>query len=257
MSTWNARLGWVIPSWNTVTELEVAQLNGPTVSNHFTRIEHLADTPEMFDRMAAAAPEAVTLLSHAGVEAICYACTSGSFYRGPEYDADLARRLTEVSGRPVVTMADSLVQAARFLGWQKVSVAAPYEDWLMEALAGYLEGAGLRVLRWRGLGHQANILYPPEKAIELAESAWDPASDGIVLSCGNFRTLDSIDEIERRLGRPVITSIQSSVWNLHRVAGHTAVHPSAGRLLRPRSGEPEQASSNGAATSATAGKGAQ
>jgi maleate isomerase len=233
MTTWSARLGWVVPSWNTVTELEVAQLTGPGVSNHFTRIEHLADTPEAFDRMAAEAPEAVSLLSHAGVDAICYACTSGSFYRGPQYDADLAGQLSEVSGQPVVTMADSLVQAARHLGWHKVSVAAPYEDWLMELLADFLQTAGLQVLKWRGLGHQANILYPPEKAIELAESAWDRASDGLIMSCGNFRTFDSIAEIERRLDRPMVTSIQASVWNLHRAAGQTAVHPAAGRLLAP------------------------
>jgi maleate isomerase len=232
MSTWTARLGWVVPSWNTVTELEVAQLSAEGVSNHFTRIEHLADTPEAFDRMAEAAPEAVTLLAHAKVDAICYACTSGSFYRGPEYDAELARRLSEVSGRPVVTMADSLVQAARHLGWRRVSVAAPYEDWLMELLESFLEAAGLEVRKWKGLGHQANILYPPEKAIELAESAWDPASDGLIMSCGNFRTFDSIGEIERRLGRPVVTSIQASVWNLRRAAGQTAVHPAGGTLLR-------------------------
>ena len=231
MSNWSARLGWVVPSWNTVTELEVAQLTGEGVSNHFTRIEHLADTPEAFDRMAAEAPAAVTLLAHAKVDAICYACTSGSFYRGPEYDADLARQLSQISGRPVVTMADSLVQAARHLDWRTVSVAAPYEDWLMELLVSFLEAAGLQVRKWRGLGHQANILYPPEKAIELAESAWDPGSDGLIMSCGNFRTFDSIVEIERRLDRPVLTSIQASVWNLHRAAGHLAVHPAGGRLL--------------------------
>jgi maleate isomerase len=239
MTKWYARFGWVVPSWNTVTEFEVAQLSGPGVSNHFTRIEHLADTPEAFGRMAAAAPDAATLLSHAGVDAICYACTSGSFYRGPEYDRDLARKLSQVTGRPVVTMADSVVQAAHHLGWERVSVAAPYETWLMELLVSFLEAAGLGVLKWRGLGHQANVLYPP---------------DGLVMSCGNFRTLDSIEEIERRLGRPVVTSIQASVWNLHRVAGHAAVHHGAGRLLHPQLADSDSPSANGVLAPVTVGE---
>ncbi len=229
--SWIERYGWVVPSWNTVTEYEVQRLAAAHVSNHFSRIEHLADTPEAFDRMGLEAPAASTLLAHAGVDAICYACTSGSFYRGPGYDAALARDLTDVTGRPVVTMADSLVQAARELGMQRVAVAAPYEEWLMKLLAEYLSEAGFEVLRWRGLGHQANILYPPEKAIELAESAWDERADGLIMSCGNFRTLEVIDEIERRLDAPVVTSIQAAVWNLARAAGARATHPAAGRLM--------------------------
>lgn len=142
--------------------------------------------------------------------------------------AEVGHRRFEVACAP---MADSIVQAARHLGMQRVAVAAPYEEWLMKLLADYLRAAGFEVLRWRGLGHQANILYAPEKAIELAESAWDPAADGMIMSCGNFRTLESIDEIERRLGVPVVTSIQASAWNLARVAGGKATHPAAGRLL--------------------------
>jgi maleate isomerase len=233
MTEWSRRFGWVVPSWNTVTEYEVERLAWPGVSNHFARIEHLADTPEAFDRMAREAPAAAELLAHAGVDAICYACTSGSFYRGAAHDAELATTLALATGKPVVTMADSIVQAARHLGLQRISVAAPYEEWLMERLAEYLRAAGFEVLTSRGLGHQANIVYAPEKAIELAETAWDPRSDGIVMSCGNFRTLEVIDEIEARLGAPVVTSIQASVWNLARIAGAQAAHPGAGRLLRP------------------------
>src|SRR5688500_2521054 len=132
MSDWSHRFGWVIPSWNTVTEYEVQRLAGPGVSNHFSRIEHLADTPEAFGWMGRDAPAAATLLAHAGVDAICYACTSGSFYRGAEYDAQLAATLTDATGRPVATMADSIVQAARHLGLRRISVAAPYEQWLMD-----------------------------------------------------------------------------------------------------------------------------
>jgi len=234
MATWAKRFGWIIPSWNTVTEYEVERLSPPELSQHFMRIAHTEDTEAAFERMATEAPAAADLLAHAKVDAICYACTAGSFYKGFDYDRQFAERLSERIGRPVVTMAGSIVEAARHLGFQRISVAAPYEPWLMDRLVAFLEAAGFTVLSSEGLGHQANILYEPEKAIELAGRAWDPASDGLIMSCGNFRTLEMIDEIERRLGRPVVTSVQGALWGLLEVSGMQAPIAGAGVLLRER-----------------------
>ena len=76
------------------------------------------------------------------------------------------------------------------------------------------------------------MLYEPGKAIELATAAWHTDDDGLVMSCGNLRTLEAIDEIEALIGRLVVTSIESSVWSLHRQAGVAATMDGAGLLLR-------------------------
>ena len=128
-------------------------------------------------------------------------------------------------------MAHSLIDGARALGMQRIAVAAPYEGWLMDLLVKFLEEAGLQVLNSANLGHQANVLYPPSKAIDLAQRAWHPDADGLIMSCGNFRTLEAIDEIERRLGKPVITSVQASVWALLQTTGLAAARSGAGALL--------------------------
>ncbi len=232
MSTWSRRFGWIVPSWNSVTEFEVQRLAPPGVSQHFTRIAHTEDSPAAFDAMARHAPEAALLLAHASVDAICYACTSGSFFRGYDYDRDLATELTAQAGTPVVTMADALVQSARHLGMRRIAVAAPYEPWLLEALVSFLEAAGLRVLRSAGLGEQANVRHTPAEAVALARSAWDPAADGLVMSCGNFRTLEAIGRIERELGRPVVTSVQASVWAMCRATDAAGPRRPAGMLFR-------------------------
>lgn len=232
MSTWNQRFGWIVPSWNTVTEFEVQRLAPAGTSQHFTRIAHTEDSPAAFDAMARRAPEAVDLLTHASVDAICYACTSGSFHRGYAYDRQLAADLGARAGRPVITMADALVQAARQLGLESVAVAAPYEQWLLDALVVFLEEAGLKVLKSASLGEQANVRHAPSKALELAAAAWHPSADGLVMSCGNFRTLEMIDRIERELGRPVVTSVQASVWAMCQATGAPVSSRAAGTLLR-------------------------
>lgn len=232
MGEWVRKLGFIVPSWNTVIEYEVWRMMPPGVSVHTARIPHTADTEAAFARMGEEAPYAAETLAHASVDAICYACTAGSFFRGPSYDRELAGRLAAATGRPVVTMAGSLVEAAHALGLNQLAVAAPYEPWLLDLLTNYLEASGFSILKARGLGHQANVLYPPQKALDLAMEAWDPGADGLVISCGNFRTLEMLDAIEARLGRPVVTSNQASVWNSLRVVGLPTTRPHAGRLLR-------------------------
>ncbi len=238
MIPWERRFGWIVPSWNTVTEYEVARLTPPGTSEHFARIAHTEDSEAAFERMAGEAPAAANLLAHASVDAICYACTAGSFFKGYDDDKRLAALLAATAGRPVLTMADALVQASRHLGFQRIAVAAPYEQWLLDRLVAYLEEAGISVLKAVGLGHQANVMYGRGKALELATDAWHPGADGIVMSCGNFRTLEEIEDIERALGRPVVTSVQASVWGLLAMTGGSGGVAGAGLLLRgPGSGD--------------------
>lgn len=232
MADWNKRFGWIVPSWNTVTEYEVGRLTPASISEHFTRITHTEDSEAAFENMAREAPTAAGLLAHASVDAICYACTAGSFFKGYDDDRQFAIDLAASVGRPVLTMADALVQASRHLGFERIAVAAPYEPWLMDRLVAFLEAAGFTVLKAAGLGHQANVMYAPGKALELAKDAWHPDADGLVMSCGNFRTLESIDEIERTLGRPIVTSVQASIWGLFNLTGIDEPIAGAGALLR-------------------------
>lgn len=234
MTTWAARFGWIVPSWNTVTEYEVGRLSPETLSQHVTRIAHTEDSEPAFERMAREAPAAAGLLADAGVDAICYACTAGSFFKGLDADTSLAASLSAQTARPVITMAGALIAAGRHLGFERVSVGAPYEPWLMERLVAFLEAGGFTVLKAEGLGHQANILYEPAMALELAERAWDPRSDGLIMSCGNFRSLEMIDAIETRLGRPIVTSVQGAYWGLLEATGQTDPVAGGGTLLRDR-----------------------
>ncbi len=232
MGEWSRKLGVIVPSWNTVVEYEVWRMMPPGVSIHASRITHTEDSIESLQYMGDMAPEAARLLAHAGVDAICYACTGASFFRGPAYEADLVRRMEEATGRPVITMAGSLVAAARHLGLRRLAVGAPYEKWSLDLLVSFLEASGFEVLSARGLGHQGNVIFTPEKAMELADAVWQPGADGLVLSCGNFRALEMIDAIEARLGKPVVTSNQAVAWNLLRAARWPVSQPGAGLLFR-------------------------
>lgn len=232
VSSWSKKLGYVIPSWNTVIEYETARMVPADVSAHFSRIVHTNDSPESLLFMTQELPQHVELLHHARLDAVCYGCTGASFYGGREADRRLLGEMTEKFGSPVISMAGALVDAAYALGMSRVAVAAPYEAWLLEKLVIYLEEAGLVVTNSVGLGQQANVLHTPEMAIDLAQRAWTDDADGVILSCGNLRTLEVLGEIESRIGRPAISSNQAALWSLLNVTGWKGSVPDAGELLK-------------------------
>ena len=232
MADWTHRLGFVIPSWNTVIEYETARLLPAGASMHVSRISHTSDTLASIDHMIEHTPEHLTLLAHARVDAIGFACTAAGFAHGLARDRAHLARWTEHAGRPVVSTASAFVEAATALGLRRLAIAAPYEEWVMDRLASFLREGGFEIVGSRGLGHEANILYGPEKAIELARSVWTEGADGLILSCSNFRTLEAVQEIERLIGKPVITSNTAALWSLLRLRGWSSPIEGGGRLLR-------------------------
>ena len=89
---WTHKLGYVVPSWNTVVEYETTRMLPAGVSAHFSRIAHTDDSPASLRHMAEPFPASVELLSHAKVDVVCYACTGASLFRGRRDDlADIAR----------------------------------------------------------------------------------------------------------------------------------------------------------------------
>lgn len=232
MSGWRHKLGFIVPSWNTVIEYETARILPVSASMHVSRISHTADTLASIQHMIETTPEHLTLLSDASVDAVCFACTAAGFVHGVRHERERVAEWTKHAGRPVISTAGSFLEAAAALGLRKLAVAAPYEEWTMARLVSYLGEGGFEVVSSRGLGHQANILYEPERAVELARTVWDESADGLILSCSNFRTLEAIEDIEALIGKPVITSNTSALWALLRLRDWSQPIQDAGRLMR-------------------------
>lgn len=230
---WRARLGLVVPSWNTVMEFECARLAPPGVSVHVTRIAHTADTEENLREMARVFPDAAALLAHAAVDAICFGCTASGFLQpGVGADAALAREVEARTGIPTVTTSQAIVEALAVHGARRVAVASPYEPWLNERLRGYLEAAGFVVVGMAGFGTQEHARCSVADTLALAERVVTDDAEALVVSCSNFRTLEILDRLEASLGRPVVSSNQASMWRLLALAGIGEAVAGAGTLLR-------------------------
>jgi maleate cis-trans isomerase len=59
-----------------------------------------------------------------------------------------------------------------------------------------------------------------------------PDAQAIFISCTNFGTLDIIESLEKKLGKPVVTSNSASMWKMMRLVGDESAAPGGGRLFR-------------------------
>ena len=101
-------------------------------------------------------------------------------------------------------------------------MGTPYTDDINSIEAEYLQNVGFELLNVQGL----NLSYDtqitsvkPSFISKFAKSIDHSDAEAIFLSCGAFRTLDVIEEIEQATGKPVVTSNQSMMWNCLRMAG--------------------------------------
>ncbi|MEO0632483.1 MAG: ectoine utilization protein EutA, partial [Planctomycetota bacterium] len=70
-----------------------------------------------------------------------------------------------------------------------------------------------------------------ESIVDIALAANRPDAEGIFLSCTALRALDAIPIIEARLGKPVISSNQASLWRLLQLSGLAPSRVACGRLF--------------------------
>ena len=233
------RIGVMVPSTNTTCEADFQMVASQNVTIHGSRLWMTNDFggDEDFDRMNSEIESAARYLATANVDAISYGCTTGSFYKGPGWDEDMMKLIEKVSGVPAAATSPSVVQALRFFGAKRISVATPYPDYNNQKLRAYLEAMGFEVLNLEGepvaaaSGNQGINDQEPESVVEFAASICRDDADALLCSCTAWRSLEAVEELEKLTGKPVVSSNQASIWATYRNLGITEPIKGYGRLM--------------------------
>ncbi|WP_176946537.1 maleate cis-trans isomerase family protein [Lentzea fradiae] len=216
-----------MPSTNTTVEPEFAAFLPPDVAVFSTRVavaevateeEKVASLLAMHSQL----DRAVAELASAGVSAIAYACTSGSFLGGRDSDQATCDRLTRTYGVPIVTTSSALVTALSTLDVKKVALATPYVRPVAEGAVTYLGQAGFSVTARNDLEILSNLdkgRLEPAASFVAATDLDVSDADAVAISCTNWRTLESLVAIERETGKPAVSSNLATLWALLRLAG--------------------------------------
>jgi maleate isomerase len=125
----------------------------------------------------------------------------------------------------------------RVLGIKKPAIATSYLADIDARLVDVLAQSGFAVAAIRGMGLKRSIdmgKVMPEETYRLTREVVAAATnaDGIFISCGNLRSFEAIEALEKDTGLPVVTSNQAGLWQVLRMAGIEDKLPNLGRLLR-------------------------
>ncbi|MBN9085496.1 MAG: hypothetical protein J0J01_01200 [Reyranella sp.] len=231
-----ARIGIVVPSVNTVMEPWAQKVAPDGVSIFAARMFiPPATTPETFiemDRNEGKA--AIRQLSSVFPDAIAYGCTASSIVQGLAYDAHLRAEIEHEHRTPSTTAAHAILTAAKALGVSTVSIVSPYTKEVDDAEHRYFSDAGLTVVGGACLGITDGFALAepsPDTLFDLGMRGFDPRADGLIMTCLNTRSHTVIDRLEQKLGKPVITSTQATLWHALRLAGIDDRIEGYGRLL--------------------------
>jgi len=205
------RLGAIVPSSNTAVEHDLARRAGPSLDYHVARMTLEATTAEAERRMLAEhAPRAARDLGTARVDVLAFVCTSAGALLGDAGERALQEDLARRSGAPVVSTNQAVAWDLRRRGARRVAVVTPYVEELTAAIAASLRERGFAVASSVGMGIDENFaiaeIEPEEIAAFAAASVAPGSCDAVLVSCTNLRAADAAEEIERRLGVPVVTS---------------------------------------------------
>jgi maleate isomerase len=207
----------VVAPFDFALDEEYRRWLGAGVSLYVTRTPYL-DLPvsvELAEAVSDADGLAVAArsLRAAGQSAILYACTSGSFVGGLAGERAVRECIQGAAEVPAVTTSGALLDALVAVGARTVAIGTPYDIEVTDRLGAFLAEAGHQVAGCSFLGLHADIARVDADTVRrLTRAADSPDADVVFLSCTNLRTFDLIAELERELGKPVLTANQVSVW---------------------------------------------
>ena len=217
-----ARLGFILMSTDLAAESDFFDISPKDVAIHITRLktDDYTTNETLSKHIEFMADAASRIQPDTKPDVISYSCTSGSIVIGED------RVKKEIKkGAPYaipMTLVTGVVDALRELKVKNLVVGTPYLDEINTNEAEFLFNKGFSVLNIQGLNLTKGIEFgtvTPDYWIKFAEEINEESADAIFLSCGGIRSTEVIDQIEQRVGKPVITSNQAQMWSCLRRAG--------------------------------------
>lgn len=212
----STRVGLIVPSSNTVAEVDFYRRLPPGCTLHTARMHLEETTPEgeatMLDDHL---PTAISDLATARPTVMVFGCTSAGALRGNAYEAALIARIAEETGAETFSVAAAVRRTILTRQGRRVGVITPYIDNLNEKIRESLEADGVEVAGIHGLAITENFAIAevePERIAQFAVDCFANSDiDLLFASCTNFRAMDAREEIQASLGVPVVTSNQAAL----------------------------------------------
>ena len=216
-----ARVGLISPSSNRMVEQEMVRFFPADVVPHVTRLRMTGGNRKSIDDLLPEVEAAAAALVDAKCDVIVFHCTANSMSEGTDGEARLLDAIIKAGAPQAATTSTAIMSALQALRASSIALVTPYSDAVTEHEVHFLNARGIDVPYAKGWNLGGSDAYCSTTAAVWLERmlAADCAVDVFFLSCANVQGIGIIDEVERRLGRPMITSNQAVIFEALRLIG--------------------------------------
>ena len=219
-------MGLIALQTDETIESELANYFSDLRNDFFvTRVpSSLEVTQDTLAAMQSALPSAAALLPSARrFSVIGYGCTSASSVIGSDRVATLVKSVCDTAH--VTNPLQATLACAKDLGLSRMALLSPYIEEVNATLRQALSRGGLTtdVFGSFEIMEEAKVVRISKSSIVEAavQLGQDTAVEGVFISCTNLRTVDALPEIEKRIGKPVLSSNQSLAWHMRKLSKQT------------------------------------
>jgi maleate isomerase len=237
------RIGVIVPTANGTTEDELYRYCPGNVRAHIARLFRSGFdlNPDTLQELIASTDDAARQIQRVDPEVILWACTSGSFIRGPGGETAISDRITELTGIPAITTSTALVEALNAVRARKVYLVTPYIDTINVSEVAFFEAAGFDVTHTASFqlsDTRAIRTMPSEEVARLVldESTRAGSFDAVFISCTQLHSMNCLERLEDSLGVAVISSNSATLWAGLNAIGVDPGDLHAGRLFGTTTG---------------------
>lgn len=231
--TFRASFGMIVPSSNRMAEPHACRYAPAGVLAHTTRLRMTGPHFMALDKLLPHVAAAAEMLADADCDPIVFHCTANSMAEGVAGEQRIVQTIADATGRKATSTASATLAALQVLGARRLVLVSPYTRPNHEHEIAFLEEAGFEVVGERNLGLAGAGAYSavtPQDWVETVSAMRTDRAEAYFVSCANIRAIESLEEMEARLDRPVITSNQVVIWQALRMAGLDDALPGLGRL---------------------------
>jgi maleate isomerase len=185
---------------------------------------------KMYDKI-----ESITekILPGEKLHTVAYGCTSGTIAIGEEKVKEkiqLAKPDCYVTN-PIT----SAIKAFELMKIKKISVFTPYPESVNKTIYEYFSKKKIDILSFGTFNLEldsdfANI--DPKHLCKILTELEIKDADALFISCTALPALEILDEVEKKINKPVFSSNQTLIWDVIRSVGYKSPIEGYGQLLR-------------------------
>ncbi len=235
-----ARIGLVVLASDYTIEHEFRETLGATDSSGIALYQaRIANAPNITPETLAAMASTVTetskrLLPGDDIDVLAYGCTSASFVLGPDAINAMLSKAKPMS--KTTNPASAAFAALHALDAKRIAVLTPYRRDVNIHVRKGLVDVGFDVGSFGSFNEEMDPIVAEidtdSIGAALKQLTLHSQTDVAFVSCTSIRIMHAIEDLEAKLGLPVISSNQAIIWHCLRLAGYDEKSDGLGQLFK-------------------------